>query len=457
MNPETGAGADVSTDRADTSTDDADASTGSAKVSPGSVDVSPGSAKVSPDTGASLRGNRDFTLLWTGQAVSDLGSQMSVICYPLLILAATGSAAKAGFVGGAALIATLATLLPAGVVADRYPRKRIMVLTSLVQMAAVGSVVPAALTHHIYLGHLVAVGLVQGSASAFYLGASRGSLRRIVTSAQLPAATSMTQARGQAATLIGPPVGGALFGVARFLPFGFDSVSFGAIAIAAALLRKPLDPVRAPGEAREPMRRAVTRGMQYVFKVRFLRVYALWASVINAVAAGMMLMVIVIAQHHGATPPEVGALMSAAAVCGLAGSLFGPRLAKRLGARRWVVITSWLLPSCAVGIAFAPWVWLMAILGAVTSFTIMPVNVVFAVRAARITPDDLQAQTGNARQLIGSSLSWIGPPAFGALTDSAGVRTAILTAAALYAATAVWTQFNHEIRTLDEHRDDQYA
>lgn len=406
---------------------------------------------------ASLRGNRDFTLLWTGQAVSDLGSQMSVICYPMLILAATGSAAKAGFVGGAALIATLVTLLPAGVVADRYARRRIMVVTSLIQTAAVGSVVPAVLTHHVHLAHLIGVGLIQGSASAFYLGASRGSLRRIVTSAQLPAATSMTQARGQAATLIGPPVGGALFGVAKALPFGFDSVSFGAIAIAAALLRTPLDPVRAPDEVREPMRRAVTRGLQYVMRIGFLRVYALWASVINAVAAGMMLMVIVIAQHRGATPPEVGALMSAAALCGLAGSLVGPRLADRLGARLWVLITSWLLPTCAVGIAFAPWVWLIAALGAITSFTIMPVNVVFAVRAARITPDALQAQTSNARQLIGSSLSWLGPPAFGALTDSAGVRTAILTAAALYAAMAVWIQFHREIRTLDDHTKDGYV
>jgi MFS family permease len=416
------------------------------------------SATASPTSGSSpespthtpLGHNRDFTLLWSGQAISDLGSQMSVICYPLLVLAATGSAGKAGFVGGAQLVATLFTLLPAGVVADRYPRKRILVITSLIQMAAVGSVVPFVLTHHIHLPHLMAVGAIQGSASAFYIGASRGALRRIVTSAQLPSATALTQARGQAATMAGPPIGGALFGLARALPFGFDSISFGAIAIAAGLMRSSLDPVRDPAAVREPMRRAVGRGLRFVFAEPFLRVFALWAAAVNSIAAGMMLMVIVFARVRGANPPEVGALLSASALCGLAGSLFGPRLAARLGSRTWVMITSWLLPTCAVGIAFAPWVWLIAVLGAVTTFTIMPVNVVFLVRAARITPDDLQAQASNARQLVGSSLSWLAPPTFGFLIDTLGPRTAILIAAALYGVTAIWLQFNREMFKLDD-------
>lgn len=87
--------------------------------------------------------NRDFNLLWVGQAASALGSEISEIAYPLLILATTGSAAEAGLVGASVLIAHLLTLLPAGVVADRYPRKRIMVASSLVQLVAVATVVPA--------------------------------------------------------------------------------------------------------------------------------------------------------------------------------------------------------------------------------------------------------------------------------------------------------------------------
>jgi len=401
-----------------------------------------------------LRRNRDFNLLWTGQAVSLLGSQMSLIAYPLLVLTATGSAAQAGIVGGATLVGTLVTLLPAGVVADHYPRKRILVLTSAVQMIVVATVVPAALTHHVYLAHLASVGLIQGVASAFYLGASRGSVRRIVPPEQLHAALSRMYARDNGAALVGPPAGGALFGLAAFLPFAADSVSFGAIAAAAALIRARLDPDPAdPNGAtapREPVRRAVTRGMRFVLGQPYLRTVAIWSTAVNSVAAGMLLMVIVLARSKGATPVVIGAMMSINAGCGLAGALAAPRLNKMIGGRRMALTTSWLLPTCAVGIAYAPSVWLIALFGALTTFTIMPVNVAFQARATRITPDELQAQAGNAQQLFSVSLSWLAPPVFGVLTDSISARSAMLIAAGLYLLTAVWLQRSTELHGLDE-------
>ncbi|MGH3047445.1 MAG: MFS transporter [Gaiellaceae bacterium] len=66
-----------------------------------------------------LRRNRDFQLLWSGQAVSVLGSRMSSIAYPLLVLALTGSPAKAGIVGFAGTIPYFLAPLVAGVLVDR--------------------------------------------------------------------------------------------------------------------------------------------------------------------------------------------------------------------------------------------------------------------------------------------------------------------------------------------------
>lgn len=397
----------------------------------------------------SLRHNRDFTLLWTGQAVSELGTQISMIAYPLLILATTGSAARAGLVGGAGLIGTLLCLMPAGVVADRYARRRVLVISSLVEMAAVGSVVPAVTTHHVVLIHLMAVGLLIGSAAAFHQGASRGAIPRLVAPSQLRTAMSLTQARGQAAALLGSPIGGALFSLARALPFAADCLSFGAISVSAALMSDPLDPVDRGGP-REPMRTAVTKGLRFLFAQPFLRISGLWGAAVNAVAAGMLLMVIVIARAHGANPFTIGVMVAVNAACGLAGSLIGVRLARRFGVRLWVLTTSWLLPACAVGIAYAPWVWLITLLGALTTFTAMPVNVFFIVRATQVTPDGLQAQAANARQLVVSSLAWLAPPLSGTLTDAIGVRDAILIAAALYLLVAIWLQGKSEMRELDE-------
>ena len=74
----------------------------------------------------SLWRNRDFQLLWIGQAASALGSRASTIAYPLLVLALTGSPADAGIVGFAATIPYLVLQLPAGVLVDRVDRRRAM-------------------------------------------------------------------------------------------------------------------------------------------------------------------------------------------------------------------------------------------------------------------------------------------------------------------------------------------
>lgn len=399
---------------------------------------------------APLRHNRDFTLLWTGQALSALGTQMSAIAYPLLVLLISGSAASAGLVGSATLIGTLLALLPGGVVADQHPRKRIMVVASLTQMAAGASVVPAILTHHVYLGHLIAVGFILGVASAFYAGASRGAVRRIVTPGQLPEAMALTQARDRAATMLGPPAGGALFGIAPFLPFACDAASFGAIGLAAALIRSKVDPQRAAPPPRLPLRKTAPTGIRYVLQQPFLRMFALWAAVINAVVAGVRLTVIVLAQRHGATSTEIGALFSISAGCGLAGALLAVRISRLLPGRLLVLTASWLFPACAVGMAFAGSVWLIAFLAGLTGFAIMPVNVILLARSTRIIPDELQAQAGNAMQLCWSALTWLTPAAFGALTDALGPQPAMLAAAGVYAVTAVWLQGNRRLTDIGE-------
>jgi MFS family permease len=401
-----------------------------------------------------LHRNRDFNLLWTGQAASGLGSAVSGICYPLLILAVTGSAAKAGIVSGASLVTNVLLLLPAGVVADRYPRKRIMVITALAQMIAVGTVVPVTLGHHVYIAQLVAVGVVQGSASAFYIGASRGALRRVVPAPQLRQAFSRTQARDQAVALAGAPAGGALFSLARFLPFACDSVSFGCIALATALIRAPLDSDRAAAGPREPLRRSITTGMRFIFGRPFLRTIALWGAGVNSVVAGMSLMVIVLARQHGATPAVIGLLLSVNAGAGMLGSLFAPRLVALAGGRNLALAASWWLPAGALALALAPSLWLIAVRGALTSLMIAPVNVAFFAYQARVTPDHLQAQAGNAMQLCTSSFGWLAPPVFGLLADSFGVRPAIGAGAGLFALIAIGIQFARHLEQLDKKDQD---
>jgi MFS family permease len=403
--------------------------------------AAPETGKPQADEPLPLRRNRDFNLLWSGQALSDMGTQMSTIAYPLLILAVTGSAAKAGLVGSSTIAGTLLLLLPAGVAADRWPRKKILVITSIIQLLVGATVVPAIITNHIYLAHLAAVGFVQGGALAFFTGATRGAVRRIVPPQQLPDAFARTQARDRAATMLGPPAGSALFSVASYLPFAIDSLSFGAITIAVSLLRKNLDPERSsvpPELADLKLRQRVLLGLKYVFNDPFLRMVTIWATVINGVIAGMRLTSIVLAEKTGASPAEVGLMFTIGAAVGLVGALLSRRMINLFGERFLVRAICFVFPACAAVMAVAPAFWLIGIMAGLTGFFLMPINVVLLARAAEITKDHMQAQMSNAMQLCWTSLMAITPAVFGGLTDQIGPRDMIWIAVVVYLIIALW-------------------
>ncbi|HEX2160021.1 MAG TPA: MFS transporter, partial [Actinomycetes bacterium] len=84
-------------------------------------------------TAVPLRRNRDFLLLQAGQLLSGVGTQSGLIAYPLLVLALTGSAAKAGLVAFARALSSTVLALPAGVVADRWDRRRLMIAADVIR------------------------------------------------------------------------------------------------------------------------------------------------------------------------------------------------------------------------------------------------------------------------------------------------------------------------------------
>src|ERR671939_2029323 len=90
-----------------------------------------------------LRRNRDFMLLWSGQAVSELGTRTAWIAYPLLVLAITGSPAKAGIVTFANRFPYFLFSLPAGALVDRWERKRIMLVCDAGRLLGAASIVVA--------------------------------------------------------------------------------------------------------------------------------------------------------------------------------------------------------------------------------------------------------------------------------------------------------------------------
>lgn len=93
--------------------------------------------------------NRDYMLLWSGQIVSSVGTRVSQLAFPLLVLALTHSPAQAGLIAALRGLPYALFILPAGAMVDRWNRKRVMILCDAGRAIALGSI-PIALL----LGHL---------------------------------------------------------------------------------------------------------------------------------------------------------------------------------------------------------------------------------------------------------------------------------------------------------------
>ena len=169
--------------------------------------------------------NRPFLLLWLGAGMSFLSSRISAVAYSLLVLWATGSTVAAGVVGMAALLPNLVVQLPAGALVDRWDLRRVMIVCDIGRLLAIGSVAVAVFNGHVWLPHLMIVAFVENSLTVFYRLAERSAVREVVPRSQLSPAMSRNEARAQAATLLGQPIGGLLFTAFRWLPFGVWSSS----------------------------------------------------------------------------------------------------------------------------------------------------------------------------------------------------------------------------------------
>ena len=233
-----------------------------------------------------LRRNRDFVLLQTGQLLSTFGSSMSSLAYPLLALAVTHSPAKAGYVAAVIFIPLVAFNLIAGVAADRFERRRLMILADVAGAATLGTLGMLVLLHHATLWLILIAAFVDSTASIFYNAASRGAFRSVVPTAQLPTAASAVQARSAIVRLSAPPVGGALFGLARSLPFFADAVSYAFSTGSVLLMRTRFQEEREP-RASTSLRSELVEGILYFARIPFLRATIVMIAVSNFTVAGI--------------------------------------------------------------------------------------------------------------------------------------------------------------------------
>src|SRR5262249_43553503 len=128
--------------------------------------------------------NRDYMLLWSGQTVSSVGTGVSRLAFPLLVLDLTQSAAQAGIVGARQALPYLLLSLPVGALIDRWDRKRVMILCDVGRALAMGSVPLAVWLGWLTIQQLYAVALIEGILYVFFNLAEVACLPHVVSKPQ---------------------------------------------------------------------------------------------------------------------------------------------------------------------------------------------------------------------------------------------------------------------------------
>jgi hypothetical protein len=386
-------------------------------------------------TDVPLRRNRDFMLLQTGQLLSNTGTQATSIAYPLLVLALTHSPAKAGLVSFARALPAAFLGLPAGVAADRMNRKHLMIVADVVRALAIAFLAATILLHHVVFWEIPIVAFVEGAGSALFSAAQAGAMRAVVPLRQLPAAAGAKTGRDAAVLLAGPPLGGALFSLARAVPFVVDALSYAFSTIALLAMRTPFQQQRERSVA--SLRTQVTEGFRFLWGQPFLRTCAFLFALGNFIGPSILFVLVVVGRRQGLSGGTIGVLVAAFGACLLLGSFLSPLVRRLLPVRGVLLLELWTWLGCALFL-IQPSVYVLAASILPTALAIPSTDSVVHGYRIAMTPDRLLGRAESVRSTISLSIAPLGPLIAGILLATVSARLTIAFFAAFALLLALW-------------------
>ena len=397
-----------------------------------------------------LRRNRDFALLQAGQLLSSAGTQATSIAYPLLVLAVSHSPAQAGLVTFARLAPFALFGLLAGVAVDRWSRKALMVASDAVRAAAMGGLAILLAAGYDAVWSILLAAFVEGTGTTVFNAAQPGALRAIVPRRQLPGAIGAQEARRAAVRLGGPPVGGALFGLGRAVPFVVDAASYVCSTVSLLLMRTPFQEEREAAPSR--LRAQIAEGFRFLWTHPFLRTTTFLYGLGNFLVPAILLVVVVTGRRQGLTGGEIGVLIAIFGAGTLAGSLISPLSRRLFSIRTILLLELWTWLACW-SFVIHPSVYVL--IAAMVPFALAAPStdsVVVGYRVA-MTPDRLLGRVESVRSNIALLIAPLGPLVAGLLLSVVSARATVAIFAAFGLVLALWGTFSGAIRdapSLDE-------
>lgn len=389
--------------------------------------------------------NRDFRFWWAGSLTSAIGSAMTMIALPLLVLAVTGSPGRAGVVGALEALPFAALSLPTGVIVDRYPRRALLAGAATVSALSTVAIPIAYGLDRISIAVIYAVALVNGAAGVVFEVAGVAVIPSLVDEEQQGAAAGQAEVIWNVSAIVGPPLAGLLVTKAwPALPFAIDALSFGAVALCILAIRRSL---ASPGPTTTGWRSDLTFGARTVTRNPRLRAMTILTITGDLLFAGIFILMTVLVRARHGSAISVGTVFALAAVGGVIGSVFAGRVERRVGLVASIVARSWataiLFPLLAVGM---PVLLLGAVWGGV-NVMIALMNVVQMSYIVTSMPAEVLGRVQAFMTLLAYGVLPVGTLLIGGSLQAFGSRPTVLLMSGVFAVLAVYASVSRDLRT----------
>lgn len=382
---------------------------------------------------------KNYWRLWVAHGVSNLGDGVSQVAYPWLASAVTRSPLLIASVAVASRLPWLVFTLPAGVITDRFDRRKIIIAMDITRAAlallvavavtfevdnlpaldTVGSGIDLATNWFLYTV-LIVTALLFGCAEVLRDNSAQTLMPDVVEADQLESANGkLWSLEFITNSFIGPPLGSFLIGLLVFLPFYFDAATFFVSAALIATLATTVRPVKVIDERKSLNFKAeIKEGFAWLWKHELLRPMAIILGSLNALGAITAATFILFAQEILNTSVFIFAILgTAGAIGGTVGGILGPKISAKLGSgpSLYLTLLSAPLMSLIIGLNSSWQVfWALSAIG--TCFAVLW-NVITVSLRQSIIPSHLLGRVNSVYRFFAWGSLPIGTLIGGALVD----------------------------------------
>jgi MFS family permease len=377
--------------------------------------------------------HRSFALLWAGAFTSNIGTWMETVAVGVLVTTTTGQAGWAGLVAAAGFVPNGLLGPLGGALADRLPRRRLLLATTGVQTGLAALLTLLTASGDPAPGAVTAIVLASGCAMALGFPAYQALLPDLVPRDDLPGAVALSSAQWNLGRVIGPALAGVVIRLGGYeWAFGLNTASFLAVIAVLAAIRVP-----SPAPAAEAsILAAIREGLRFTRAERGMRVVVGYMALNTLLAAPFIALVPAVAlkvfdSEQGGT----AALVTAQGIGAVAMGLSLGALHARFGGRRVLLAVLWGLPVALVAYALAPTLALGVAAIFVVGFLYLGALSSFTTIAQLRAPSHLRGRVMSVLMVLLGTLYPLGSVVQGTIADRVGLRATTAGAGVVMAAT----------------------